>query len=322
MQSSLCNSFCALLWQSPWSCFYFEPQLIELLFAGFWLCCSMLPEEELGEQTAFLKLLLLPGADLEQLGRPTQAWAAVLRAGQGAKGKMGSLASAFCWRDEAGLACQGLKSRKILISISSVKREGGGLSSPQEKGCKLFLLLLLLKTISVQIFCDLFPWEFCIEIGNRNNERRKSDYVELVENYYCSCFSWSVRSQPLEEREEPLVAPHLPSGSECHSALSWVIFVPSGNSGAPVSLSAPQRHVHLSQARLGALLATAWIQSSMCFTGSTIFVLLESQVCRHVTEVKHRVKHSVCYEWAVALPCYGFPSQCLSEYFLSSSTDP
>ena len=133
---------------------------------------------------------------------------------------MGSLASALCWRDEAGLAWQGHKARKILIGISNVKREGRGLSLPQEKGCKLFFLLRLLKTISVQIFCGLSPWEFCIEIGNRNNERGKSDYVEFVGKYYCSCFSWSFRSQSLKEREEPLVAPDLPRRSECLSALS------------------------------------------------------------------------------------------------------
>lgn len=154
---------------------------------------------------------------------------------------MGNLTSALCWRDEAGLAWQRHKARKILIGTSNIKREGKGLSSPQEKGCKLFFLLRLLKTISVQIFCDLFPWEFCIEIGNRNNERGKSGYVELVGKYYCSCFSWSFRSQCLKEKEEPLVAPGSACGSECLFALSGVIFLPSCISGAPVSLSALQR---------------------------------------------------------------------------------
>lgn len=91
---------------------------------------------------------------------------------------------------------------------------------PQEKGCKLCFLLCLLKSIPIQIFRDLFPWEFYMEIGNRNNERGESDYVELVGKYYCSCFSWSFRSQSLEEREEPLVAADLSCGSECRYALS------------------------------------------------------------------------------------------------------
>lgn len=120
---------------------------------------------------------------------------------------MGSLASALCRRDEVGLAWQGHKARKTFIAISNVERKGREVSLPQEKGCKLFFLLCLLKTIAVQIFCDLFPWEFCIEIGNRTHERGKSDYVELAGKYYCSCFSWSFRSQSLKEGKEPLSAP-------------------------------------------------------------------------------------------------------------------
>lgn len=89
-----------------------------------------------------------------------------------------------------------------------------------------------------------------MEIGNRNNERGESDYVELVGKYYCSCFSWSFRSQSLEEREEPLVAADSSCGSECHYALSRVIYCSSCISGAPVS-HLLCKDLLLSQARLG-----------------------------------------------------------------------
>lgn len=197
---------------------------------------------------SFPELLLLPWGRSEQLGHPTQTWAAILRGGQGDRDKTGSLTSALCWKDEAGLAWQRHKARKILIGTSNVKREGKGLSSPQEKGCKLFFLLRLLKTISVQIFCDLFPWEFCIEIGNRNNERGKSGYVELVGKYYCSCFSWSFRSQSLKEKEEPLVAPGL-AGLNAFLLCPELYFCPPVFLGHlyPFQLS---KDLHLSQARL------------------------------------------------------------------------
>ena len=181
----------------------------------------------------------------EQLGHPTQEWAAIPRGGQGDRDKVGTLTPALCWRGEAGLAWQRHKARKILTGISSIEREGRELSLLQEKGCILFFQLHLLKTIFVHIFCDLFLWEFCIEIGNWSNERGKNSYVELTGKCYCSCFSWSCRSQSCKEREERLVAPcfipGLPCGSECLSALSQVIFLPSCISGAPVSLSALQR---------------------------------------------------------------------------------
>lgn len=126
--------------------------------------------------------------------------------------------------DEAGLAWRGHKARKVLMGICrSTGKEKGcklHLQPAQEEGCKLHLLFCLLKPISVPIFCDLFQWKFCVEIGNRNNEKGKSDSVELVGKYYCSCSSWSFKSQSLKEREGPLIAPGLPHGSECLSALS------------------------------------------------------------------------------------------------------
>lgn len=171
------------------------------------------------------------------------------------------LASALCWRDEAGLAWQGHKARKILINISSVKREGRGWSLPLEKGCKLCVLP---KTISVQIFCDLFPWDFCIEIGNRNKERGESDYVELVGKYYCSCFSWSFRSQSLQERQEPTFAPGLHVGLNAFLLCPELYFCPPVFLGHlyPFQRSKDPR---LSQVKVG-LLAAASIQSYMCFT--------------------------------------------------------
>lgn len=144
---------------------------------------------------SFPELLLLPQGRSKQLGRPTQAWAVILRGGQGDRDKMGTLASALCWRDEACLPWQGHRLGKF-SSSSPVgwKRREKGCHHPRKRVVNCFFLLRLLKSISVQIFCNLFPWEFCIEIGNRNNERGKSDYVELVGKYYCSCFSWSFRS--------------------------------------------------------------------------------------------------------------------------------
>lgn len=224
VHSSPGSPFCALSWWSARSCFYFEPQLIELLFAGFWLCFSMLPEKELREQTAFLSYCYC----LEQVQTAWLPHAAILRTGQG---EFWHLLLAGRIR----LSWLGKDTRKILIGISDVTREGRGLSLPQEKGCKLCFLLRLLKGISIQIFCDLFPWEFCIEIGKRNNEREESDSVELVGKYYCSCFSWSFRSQSLKERQELLVVPGLSCGSESLYALSQVIYCCVCISGASVS---------------------------------------------------------------------------------------
>lgn len=197
---------------------------MELLFAGFWLRFSTYQKGTEGANS-FPELLLLPGADPNSLTAPRShpgGW-------PGEWDKRGVWHLLLAGRIR--LSWLGRDTRKILIGISDVTREGRGLSLPQEKGCKLCFLLRLLKGISIQIFCDLFPWEFCIEIGKRNNERGESDYVELVVKYYCSCFSWSFRSESLKEKEEPLVVPGLSCGSECLYALSQVIYCCSCISG-------------------------------------------------------------------------------------------
>lgn len=220
-------ALCALKPGQPFLCFAVAVSTVLFLFWASidWtsVCWVLAPFphatwEGTEGANSFPEPLLLPGAG------PT-----ILRAGQGDWDKRGVWHLLLAGRIR--LSWLGKDTRKILIGISDVTREGRGLSLPQEKGCKLYFLLRLLKGISIQIFCDLFPWEFCIEIGKRNNERGESDYVEFVGKYYCSCFSWSFRSQSLKEREEPLVVPGLSCGSECLYALSQVIYYCSCISG-------------------------------------------------------------------------------------------
>lgn len=59
--------------------------------------------------------------------------------------------------------------------------------------------------------------------------------MELVGKYYCSCFSWSFRSQSLKEKKEPLVVSGLSCGSECLHALFQVMYGSSCISGTSVS---------------------------------------------------------------------------------------
>lgn len=250
---------CALSWQSARSCFYFEPKLIELLFAGFWLHFSTLPGKELREQTAFLSYCYC-------LGQLQTAWQPhVLGAGQGNWDKWGVWHLLLAARIR--LSWLGKDARKILTGISDVTREGRGLSLPQEKGCKSCFLLRLLKGISIQIFCDLSPWEICIERGNRNNERGERDYVEFVGKYDCSCFSWSFRSQSLKEREEPFVVPGFSCGSECLHDLSQVLYCSSSISGTSVSDPALVS---------GQVRVVCW---QLCFSWAVIFILPEPQIC-------------------------------------------
>lgn len=170
MQSSLCNPFCTLLWQSARSCFYFKPWLIELLFAGVWLCSFTLPEKEPREQTAFLSYCYCLGQIwatwLPQVNH--QQWSWGVAKGTGTRWRVWFLLFAGKMR----LFWFGRNTR--LGKFSSASPVWRGLSLAQEKDWNwIFLLLCLLKTISVKIFHGLFLWEFCIEIGNGNNERGK-----------------------------------------------------------------------------------------------------------------------------------------------------